>query len=59
MENDPARGVDYVYLSDEDYEKVQTSVKATLRPQSDGKLRTVDNRALRHAAISLLQGTLF
>jgi hypothetical protein len=49
LENDPARGVDYVYLSDEDYEKVQASVKATLRPQPDGEVAIVACNMLRMA----------
>lgn len=36
-EADPARGIDYVYLADEDYQKVAASVKATRRPQPNGE----------------------
>ena len=37
IEGDPARGLDYVFLADEDYQKVQGSVKAALRVQPDGE----------------------
>lgn len=37
IEGDPARGIDYVYLADEDHQKVAGSVKATLRVQPDGE----------------------
>lgn len=36
VEGDPARGVEYVYLSDEDYQRVHASVKAAARTAPDG-----------------------
>jgi hypothetical protein len=36
VEGDPARGVEYVYLADEDYQRVHASVKAAPRTAPDG-----------------------
>lgn len=39
VQGDPARGLDNVYLSDDDYQRVKASVKAELRVQPDGECR--------------------
>lgn len=37
VEGDPSRGLDYVYLAEEEYQKVFASVKASLRVMPDGE----------------------
>lgn len=37
VQGDPARGLEYVYLSEPDYQKVNASVKAKLSVQPDGE----------------------
>lgn len=37
VQGDPARGLEYVYLAEEDYQKVHASVKATLSVQTTGE----------------------
>jgi hypothetical protein len=37
VEGDPSRGLDYVYLAEEEYQKVFGSVKARLRVMPDGE----------------------
>jgi len=39
VQGDPARGLDSVYLSDDDYQRVKASVKAELSVQPDGECR--------------------
>ena len=37
VQGDPARGMEYVYVSEEDYQKVRGSVKAALSVQPSGE----------------------
>lgn len=38
VQGDPARGLDYVYLSEDDFQKVSSSVKATVSVLPSGEL---------------------
>ena len=43
VEDDPSRGLDYVYLAEEEYQKVFASVKANLRVMPDGECTLSDS----------------